>query len=77
MKPVLVCAPPVNPTTLATAGSSCTMVCNWVNFGLHRLEGDALIALDRADDEARVLHRKQAVRHLIAEHVVVEPDRGE
>ena len=46
-------------------------------LGLHRLEGDALIGLDRADDEARVLHRKQAVGHLIAEHVVVEPDRGE
>ena len=27
---------------------------------LHRLEGDALIALDDADQQARVLHRKQA-----------------
>ena len=46
-------------------------------LGLHRLKGDALIALDRADDEAGVLDRKQAVGHLIAEHVVVEPDRGQ
>ena len=44
---------------------------------LHRLEGDALVGLDRADDEARVLHRKQAIGDMIAEHVIIEPDRGQ
>ena len=69
--------PPVNPTTLATAGSSCTMVCNCVNLVFIAWKGDALIALNRADDEARVLDRKQAIGRVIAKHVVVEPDGGE
>ena len=74
------------PIRAPSSGETDDTVDGWVvlhdglqlgELGLHRLKGDALIALDRADDEARVLHRKQAVAHLIAEHVVVEPDRGE
>jgi hypothetical protein len=31
-KPELVRLPPVKPTTVLTAGSLCTMDCNWASF---------------------------------------------
>ena len=58
----------------STAGSSWTIVLQLRELLLHRLERDALVALDRADHQAGVLHRKQAVARF-AEQVDVEPDR--
>ena len=73
-----ICSPP--PGKADDTGDSRVVLHHGLQLrelGLHRLKGDALIALNRADDETGVLNRKQAVGHVVAKHVVVEPDRGE
>ena len=60
-KPELVEKPPVKPATLSIAGSCAHDLHELPELPAHRLEGDALVGADAADDAAGVLLREEAL----------------
>ena len=59
----LVAWPPAKPPTVATAGSALDDVDELLEFLFHRLEGDALVAADAAEDHAVVGIGEKALGH--------------
>ena len=76
IEPGCAAPPPVKPTTFSTAGSRAHDRDEVGELLAHRLERDALVGLDEADEAPGVLLREEALGHDHVE-VDVEADRRE